>query len=80
MRTPPYDCAAANLPSIRAFDIAARPPDNAYFQNDRDTIEKHSGRWVKELARQSQVIGFDLNAWIPAWEAGGSGRQIPGRN
>lgn len=61
-------------------DIAARPPENAYFQKDRDTIEKRSGRWLKELARQSQKVGFDLNAWIPAWEAGGSGRQIPGRN
>jgi hypothetical protein len=25
-------------------DIAARPPENAYFQKDRDTIEKRSGR------------------------------------
>jgi hypothetical protein len=61
-------------------DIAARPPDSVYFQKDRDTIEKRSGRWLKELARRSQTTGFDLNAWIPAWEAGGSGRQIPGRN
>jgi hypothetical protein len=61
-------------------DIAARPPDSVYFQKDRDTIEKRSGRWLKELARKSQTTGFDLNAWIPAWEAGGSGRQIPGRN
>ena len=61
-------------------DIAARPLDSVYFQKDRDTIEKRSGRWLKELARQSQTTGFNLNAWIPAWEAGGSGRQIPGRN
>jgi hypothetical protein len=61
-------------------DIAARPPDSAYFQKDRDTIEKRSGRWLKELARQSQTTGFDLKAWIPAWEAGSSGRSIPGRN
>lgn len=61
-------------------DIAARTPDNAYFQKDRDTIEKRSGRWLKELARQNQTTGFDLNAWIPSWEAGGSGRSIPGRN
>jgi hypothetical protein len=61
-------------------DIAARPPDNAYFQKDRDTIEKRSGRWLKELARQNQTTGFDLNAWIPAWESAGRGRQIPGRN
>jgi hypothetical protein len=62
-------------------DIAARPPDNACFQKDRDTIEKRSGRWLKELASRSQTAGFDLNAWIPSWEAvGRSGRQIPGRN
>ena len=34
-------------------DIAARPPDSPFFQKDRDTIEKRSGRWLKELARQS---------------------------
>jgi hypothetical protein len=61
-------------------DIAARPPDSAYFQKDRDTLEKRSGRWLKELARQCQTTGFDLDAWIPAWEAGSSGRSIPGRN
>jgi hypothetical protein len=61
-------------------DIAARPPDSPFFQKDRDTIEKRSGRWLKELARQNQATGFDLNAWIPAWDAGGTGRQIPGRN
>jgi hypothetical protein len=47
---------------------------------DRDTIEKRSGRWLKELAKQRQTTGFDLNAWIPAWDASGTGRQIPGRN
>jgi hypothetical protein len=61
-------------------DIAARPPLGVYFQKDRDTIEKRSGRWLKKLAHQSQTAGFDLNAWLPAWEAGGIGRQIPGRN
>jgi hypothetical protein len=61
-------------------DIAARPPDSTYFQTGRDTIEKRSGRWLKELAHRSQTTGFDLNTWIPAWDAGGSGRQIPGRN
>ena len=61
-------------------DIAARPPESIYFQKDRDTIEKRSGRWLKELASRSQAAEFDLNAWIPAWEAGSSGRQIPGRN
>ncbi|HRH98908.1 MAG TPA: hypothetical protein PLB55_23415, partial [Prosthecobacter sp.] len=60
-------------------DIAARPPENACFQTGRDTLEKRSGRWLKELARQSQTTGFDLSRWIPAWEAG-DGRQIPGRN
>jgi hypothetical protein len=47
---------------------------------DRDTIEKRSGCWLKELAHQSQIAGFDLNAWISEWEAGGSGRQILGLN
>lgn len=61
-------------------DIAARPPQSALFQKDRDTIEKRSGRWLKELARQNQVAGFDLNTWIPAWETGVTGRSIPGRN
>ena len=61
-------------------DIAARPPDSVYFQKDRDTIEKRSGRWLKELAHQSHQAGFDLNAWITRWETGGSGRQILGRN
>ncbi len=61
-------------------DIAARPPESAYFQKDLDTIEKRSVRWLKELARQSKTKGFNLNAWIPAWDAGGTGRQIPGRN
>jgi len=51
--------------SPRLTDIAARPPENAYFQKDRDTIEKRSGRWLNDLARQSQTTGFDLNAWIP---------------
>jgi hypothetical protein len=60
--------------------ITAPPSDNVYFQKHRDTIELRSGRWLKELACQSQATGFDLNTWIPAWESGGSGRQIPGRN
>ncbi|MFZ4594969.1 MAG: DUF932 domain-containing protein [Verrucomicrobiaceae bacterium] len=61
-------------------DIAARPPDSSYFQTGRDTIEKRSGRWLKELAHRSQNAGFDLNAWLLSWEIGGIGRQIPGRN
>jgi hypothetical protein len=31
-------------------------------------MEKGSARWLKDLARQSQTAGFDLNAWIPVWE------------
>jgi len=61
-------------------DIAATPPESVYFQEDRDTIEKRSGRWLKDLAHHNQTTGFNLNAWIPAWEAGSSGRQFPGRN
>jgi hypothetical protein len=61
-------------------DIAARPPESVHFQKNRDTIEKRSGLWLKELACQSQVAGFDLNAWILFCKAGGTGRQIPGRN
>ena len=61
-------------------DIAARPPENIYFQKNRDTIEKRSGRWLKELARQSQATGFDLNAWIPEWEREGTRRPILRRN
>jgi hypothetical protein len=45
--------------------IAARSPESSYFQKNRDTIEKRSGCWLKDLARQSQTSGFDLNAWIP---------------
>jgi hypothetical protein len=66
--------------SPRLTDIAARPPDSAYFQKDRDIIEKRFGRWLKDLACQSQSTGFNLNAWIPAREAGGSGHSIPGMN
>jgi hypothetical protein len=58
-------------------DIAARPPENPLFQKSRDTLEKRSGRWLKELAQQSPTTGFDLNAWLPAWEAGGRIRQNP---
>jgi hypothetical protein len=47
-------------------DIAARPPESACFQKERDTIEKRSGRWLKELAKQSQVAGFNQNTWIQA--------------
>jgi len=61
-------------------DIAARPPENSHFQKNRDTIEKRSGRWLKELARQSQSTGFDLNAWIPAWKTVKTGLSIPRRN
>jgi hypothetical protein len=60
-------------------DIAARPPENPQFQKSRDTIEKRSGRWLKELAKKSQAAGFDLNAWIPAWEDDANGHKIPGK-
>ncbi len=61
-------------------DIAARPPEISCFQTTRDTIERRSGRWLKDLARQSQTPEFNLERWIPGWESAGSGRQIPGRN
>lgn len=61
-------------------DIAARPPDNSYFQKDRDTIEKRSGRWLKGLARENEAEGFDLNRWISTWRVSATSGQIPGRN
>jgi hypothetical protein len=61
-------------------DIAARPPENPHFQKNRDTIEKRSGRWLRELAHKSQAADFDLNAWIPAWKTVRTGHSIPGRN
>lgn len=45
-------------------DIAARPPESPCFQLTRDTIERRSGRWLKDLARQSQAAAFDLERWI----------------
>lgn len=39
-------------------DIAARPPEIACFQVTRDTIERRSGRWLKDLARQRQAGGL----------------------
>jgi hypothetical protein len=51
-----------------------RLPENTYFQKDRSTIETRSGHWLKELTGQRQTTGFDLNAWIPAWEAGCTSR------
>lgn len=57
-------------------DIAARTLKNPYFLKTRDTVEKRSGRWLKELARQSQANGFDLNAWILAWEENTEGGRI----
>jgi hypothetical protein len=61
-------------------DIAARPPENPHFQKTRDTIEKRSGRWLKDLAGQSQIAEFDLNVWIPAWDSAGTDRKISERN
>ncbi len=61
-------------------DIAAQPHESVHFQKNRDTIEKRSGRWLKYLAGQSQVAGFDLTAWIQAWDAMITVRSIPTRN
>jgi hypothetical protein len=52
-------------------DIAARPPELPCFQQTRDTIERRSGRWLKDLAGQSQGAEFNLEQWIPGWEQGG---------
>jgi len=60
--------------------ISALLSDSVDFQKDRDAIEKRSGRWPKELARQNQSPGFDLNRWILAWYTGGIGLQILGSN
>jgi hypothetical protein len=61
-------------------DIAARSPESAYFLKTRDTIEKRAGRWLKDLVFQSHHAGFDLNAWVPSWDASGSVQKIPVRN
>jgi hypothetical protein len=61
-------------------DIPARPPENAYFQKGRDTIEKRTGRWLKELPHKSQSNGFDLNIWIPTLKTVGTKYSIPRRN
>jgi len=51
-------------------DIAARPPEVACFQTTRDTIERRSGRWLKDLARQSQSPEFNLERWVQEWQTG----------
>lgn len=53
------------------INIATRTRKSIHFQKHRDTIEKRFGRWLKDLTRQSQTVGFDLNAWIPGsnWSA-----------
>jgi hypothetical protein len=61
-------------------DIAARLPESPHFQKNRDTIEKRSGRWLRDLASQSQAAGFDLNKWIPVWESVGIGSKRVGIN
>jgi hypothetical protein len=66
--------------ALRELCLKRGDHHRAYLQKDRDTIEKRSGLWLKELAHQSQTTGFDLNAWIPTWESVGSVRQISGRN
>ena len=40
---------------LRVLCLKRGEHHRAYFQKDRDTIEKRSGRWLKELARQSQT-------------------------
>lgn len=52
-------------------DIAARPPESPCFQLTRDTLERRSGRWLKDLARSSQTSAFDLEKWIPSWQTEG---------
>jgi hypothetical protein len=59
---------------------AGTRPHLKFGLKDRDTLEKRSGRWLKELAKQSQTTDFDLNAWISEWDGDGKGRQLPGRN
>jgi hypothetical protein len=61
-------------------DIAARPPENPQFLKNRDTLEKRSGRWLKELAKQSKTDGFELAKWIPGWDAGSNSHQFPAKN
>ncbi|MFO1485549.1 MAG: DUF932 domain-containing protein [Verrucomicrobiaceae bacterium] len=61
-------------------DIAARPPEITCFQTTRDTIERRSGRWLKDLARQSKLADFDLDRWITDWEATGSSKSRPNAN
>lgn len=50
-----------------------RLPENTYFQKNRSTVEKRAAHWLNESSRENQTVGFDLNAWIPAWEARGIG-------
>ena len=61
-------------------DIAARPPESTCFQQTRDSIERRSGQWLKELAHRSQAPAFDLERWMSAWGTGSNGRQNPRRN
>jgi hypothetical protein len=61
-------------------DIAARPPENPLFQKSRDTLEKRSGRWLKDLARQSDDPFFELLTWIQKWDTTSKSHQFAGRN
>ena len=38
-------------------NIAARQLESVYFQKDRDTIEKRSGRWLKDLLARARPQG-----------------------
>jgi len=57
-------------------DIAARPPELPCFQQTRDTIERRSGCWLKDLARQSQAAEFNLERWITVWKAGSTWEKL----
>mgnify|MGYP002624727230 CR=1 FL=1 len=61
-------------------DIAARPPESVPFQKQRDTLEKRSGRWLKDLARESQSAAFDLDLWLSGWAAVGNDHPLASRN
>ncbi len=59
-------------------DIAARPPEIACFQQTCDTIERRSGRWLKDLARQTQSPEFNLERWIWSRDSFGGTSPDPG--
>lgn len=48
-------------------DIAARPPENPYFQKDRDTLEKRAGRWLKHLAQEQKSGTLNIDQFTADW-------------